>query len=183
MRACSFSILFFASCVCLPRQAVADDAAKPVEARLVAKGDDYLVHVLNHSVIHTSTKTGKMQCLFASRNHFAPGPIDETSPAKSRLLDIVVSRGRIHLLTSHTPGGVMRRDILGRPRPPLPFSNGRCTLSAFSVSDGKELRSVKLKGYHPTVLSADEALKVEGDKITVFKQSFRFDGKQFLPTK
>ena len=185
-----FVLLLVESCLFLSRSVFADDAVKPVEAKLIAKGDGYLVHigVLNQStaVIHTLTQTGKMQCLFASGNRFTPGPpVDGSYPAKSRLLGIVVSRGRIHLLTSHIPSGVMRRDILGRSQLPRPFPNGQCTLSAFSVSDGKELTSVKLKGYHP--LSADVfdngPLKVEGDKITVFKQSFRFDGKQFLPNK
>jgi hypothetical protein len=199
--------LIAVSCIVLPHPVLADDAAKPVEAKLVAKGDGYLVHVLpgrpapvfpfglpkrfgvlnqNAAVIHTSTKTGKMQCLFASGHSSALGPpmgIDRIYHVKWRLLGTSVSDDHLFLLTWHADAAVMRT---GRPLPPPRFGKGQYSLSVFNASDGNKLTSIKHSGDHlpespPPETNDSGPLQVEGDKVTVFKQVFQFDGKQLRP--
>jgi hypothetical protein len=202
-----FVLLLVANCSFHTRSAFADDVVKPVEAELVAKGDGYLVHVMpgqaasafafglpkrfgvlnqNAAVIHTSTKTGKMQCLFASGHSSALGPpmgIDRIYHVKWRLLGTSVSDDHLFLLTWHADAAVMRT---GRPLPPPRFGKGQYSLSVFNASDGNKLTSIKHSGDHlpespPPETNDSGPLQVEGDKVTVFKQVFQFDGKQLRP--
>jgi hypothetical protein len=204
-----FVLLLVTNCSFHARSAFADDVVKPVEAELVAKGDGYLVHVmpgqaasafafglpkrfgvLNQStaVIHTSTKTGKMQCLFASGSSSAPGPpmgIDRIYHVTWRLLGASVSDHHLFLLTWHANAAVM---VTGHPLLPPRFGKGQYDLTAFRVSDGKKLNSIKLTGdrlpQSPPLKTSDNGLlQIEGDKITVFEQVLQFDGKHLRLTK
>ena len=204
-----FILSLVASGLFLSQPAFADDAAKPVEAKLIAKGDGYLVHVmpgrpalafagglpkrfgvLNQStaVIHTSTKTGKMQCLFASGDSSAAGPpmgITRIYHVKWRLLGTSVSDDHLFLLTWHANAAVM---VTGHPLPPPRFGKGQYDLSVFDASNGNKMSSVKLTGDSLPESPAPDSynqgsLQIKGDKITVFKQVFQFDGKQLRPAK
>lgn len=204
----AFALLLAACFTLVSRPAFADDVAKPVEAKLVGKGEGYLVHVmpgrpapvfafglpkrfgvLNQStaVIHTSIKTGKMQCLFASGDSSAPGlpmGIDRIYLAKWRLLGASVSDDHLFLLTWHANAALM----VGNQLPPPRFSKGQYDVSVFNASNGDKLSSIKLSGDHlpkspPPETNDSGPLKIEGDKITVFKQVLQFDGKQLRPGK
>ena len=204
-----FVLLLVASCLFLSRPVFADDVVKPVEAKLIAKGDGYLVHVLpgraapafafglpkrfgvlnqSTAVIHTSIKTGKMQCLFASGRDSArslPMGIGLIYHVRWRLSGASVSGDHLFLLTWHENATVM---LTGHPLPPPRFGKGQFDITVFNVSDGTKLTSIKLTGDSlpespPSILYGDGPLKIEGDKITVFKQVLQFDGKQLRPVK
>ena len=206
-----FILLFVASCLFLSRPVFADDVVKPVIARLVAKGEGYLVHVLprqyasptpppirfglkkhfgvpihNAALTHTSTKTGKMQYLFVSGRHTASGiPMGITvmHHLEWRLLGVSVSSNRIYLATWRS----VKMTTGGTPVIP---KNGKGTyeVSVFNASDGTKLASHSLPiaemPQAPPPESCDQGqLSVKGDEIWILNQKLKFDGKQLRPAK
>ena len=201
-------LLLGTNCIFYAQSALGEDAPKGVEAQLVAKGDGYFVHILprpvipelqfglpirygvlnsNAIVIHTSTETGKMQCLFISGSESARGlpmGVDWIHHATSRLLGIVVSNGRVYLLTWYARAAIMHT---GLPLPPPQFGQGQYDLSVFNLSSGSKLASTTIQGELPESPPPEAydkgPLQIDGDKITVFNMILQFDGKQLRLTK
>lgn len=199
------TLLIFAICM---SPAFADEEGEAVKAKLIAKGDGYLVHVLptqlmagfgfglpercgvlnsNGIVMHTTIKTGQMKCLFISGHESARGlpmGIDRMHHATSRLLGIIASNDRIYLLTWQARSVVM---ITGREVQRPSFGQGRYNLSVFDAGNGNKLASTKIVGALPESPPPEAfdkgELRVVGEKITVFEQVLQFDGKQLRQIK
>jgi hypothetical protein len=183
----------------LSRAMLADEKVARVEAKLVAKGDDYLVHVLprqqpegipwglrkqfgvpihNAAVTHTSLATGEMQYLFISGIHTAHGApmgLITTYQMEWRLLGMAVHNNRLLLLTwrsgvlSSTDG--FDGGITGK---------GQYDLTMFDVRDGAKLSSITIHSDQPPNAPPAESydagpLVIEGNRITVFERILHID--------
>ena len=192
-------VFFVSLAVAFPtstRFAFAADDLKPVEAKLVAKGDGYLVHVLpqrsappfdfgmpkrfgllnpNTTLVHTSTETGKMRCLFISGHESArslPMGIDRIHHVSWRLAGTSASGDHLFVLTWHAKATVL---LTGGPQRAPKFNTGQWDVSVFRLRDGNKVTSIKLTGDSLPKSTGSEVygegpLKIKDDKITVFKQ-------------